>query len=92
MLLFIVIPTVNFFSFSFIIDKSNKLVAHCYYVKSVRIQSFAGPHFPAFGLNTEIYSVSLPIQKGKIWFICITSKNVFRSLSDLYDDTFYENN
>ena len=28
-------------------------------VKSVRISSYYGPHFPAFGLNTEEYSVSL---------------------------------
>ena len=26
---------------------------HC--VKSVRIQSFSGPYFPAFGLNTRKY-------------------------------------
>ena len=32
---------------------------HC--VKSVRIRSFSGPYFPAFGLNTERYSVSLCI-------------------------------
>ena len=34
---------------------------HC--MKSVRIRSFSGPHFPAFGLNTEtnIYSVNLRI-------------------------------
>ena len=25
--------------------------SHC--VKSVRIRSYSGPHFPAFGLNTE---------------------------------------
>ena len=25
------------------------------YVESVRIKSFSGPYFPAFGLNTEIY-------------------------------------
>ena len=31
---------------------------HC--LKSVRIRSFSGPYFPAFGLNTERYSVSLP--------------------------------
>ena len=39
---------------------------HC--VKSVCIRSYSGPHFPAFGLNTEIYSVSLRIQSkcGKI--------------------------
>ena len=33
---------------------------HC--AKSVGIRSYSGPHFPAFALNTEIYSVSLPIQ------------------------------
>ena len=33
---------------------------HC--AKSVRIRSYSGPHFPAFGLNTERYSVSLRIQ------------------------------
>ena len=32
-----------------------------HYVKSVRIRSYTGPHFPAFGLNTERYSVSLRI-------------------------------
>ena len=31
-------------------------------VKSVRIQSFSGPYFPTFRLNTERYSVSLHIQ------------------------------
>ena len=33
---------------------------HC--VKSVRIQIFSAPYFPAFGLNKERYSVSLYIQ------------------------------
>ena len=33
---------------------------HC--VKSVRIQCYSGPHFPAFGLNTERYGASLRIQ------------------------------
>ena len=32
---------------------------HC--TKNVRIRSYSGPHFPAFGLNTESYSVSLRI-------------------------------
>ena len=38
---------------------------HC--VKSVRIRSYSGPYFPAFGLNTED-TVSLRIQSecGKI--------------------------
>ena len=44
----------------FIRDKQN--------VKSDCIRSYSGPHFPAFGLNTERYSVSLCIQSecGKI--------------------------
>ena len=33
---------------------------HC--VKSVRICSYSGLYFPAFGLNTETYFVSLRIQ------------------------------
>ena len=38
-------------------------------MKSVRIRSNSGPHFPAFGLNTERYFVSPCIQSecGKIW-------------------------
>ena len=37
-------------------------------MKSVSIRSYSGPHFPAFGLNTETYGVSLRIQSecGKI--------------------------
>ena len=39
-----------------------------YCVKSVRIRSYSGPHFPACGLNTERYCVSLRIHSecGKI--------------------------
>ena len=39
-----------------------------YYVQGVSIRSFYGLYFPAFGLNTEAYSVSLHIQseRGKI--------------------------
>ena len=39
-----------------------------HYVKSVRIRSFSGPYFPAFGLKTEIYELNLHIQSkcGKI--------------------------
>ena len=36
------------------------LVNQC--VKSLRIRSYSDPHFPAFGLNTERYGVSLRIQ------------------------------
>ena len=31
-------------------------------VKSVRIRSFYSPYFPAYGLNTERYGVSLRIE------------------------------
>ena len=31
-------------------------------MKSAHIWSFSGPYFPAFGLNTESYEVSLCIQ------------------------------
>ena len=34
----------------------NSIDQHC--VKSVRMRSYSGPNFPAFGLNTERYSVS----------------------------------
>ena len=34
--------------------------SHC--VKSVHIRSYSSPYFPAFGLNTERYGVSLHIQ------------------------------
>ena len=34
--------------------------SHC--AKSVQIRVFSGPYFPAFGLKTERYSVSLRIQ------------------------------
>ena len=37
-------------------------------VKSVRVRTYSGPHFPAFGLNTGRYSVYFRIQSqwGKI--------------------------
>ena len=37
-------------------------------IKSIRIRSFSGPYFPAFGLNTERYSVFLRIYSkcGKV--------------------------
>ena len=45
------------------------IMLDAHYVKSVRIRSYSGPYFPAFGLNTERYGVSLRIQFecGTIW-------------------------
>ena len=37
---------------------------HC--VKSVRIWSYSGPHFPVFGLNTERYSLRTQSECGKM--------------------------
>ena len=41
---------------------------HFYCVKIIRIRSYYGSYFPAFGLNTERHGVSLRIQSecGKI--------------------------
>ena len=35
-------------------EKAHSNISHC--VKSVRIRSYSGPYFPAFGLNTETFS------------------------------------
>ena len=42
---------------------------HSHFVTSVRIRRFSGPYFPAFGLNTKRYGVSLriPSEYEKIW-------------------------
>ena len=34
------------------------------YLKNIRIWSFSGPHFPVFGLHTEICRVNVRIQSG----------------------------
>ena len=46
----------------------NFVVENVHSVKSVRIRSFSGLYFPAFGMNTERYGVYLRIQSecGKI--------------------------
>ena len=54
------------------IDKCKNIILvrpRKYYVKSVHIRSYSGPHFPVFGLNMERYGVSVHIQSecGNIW-------------------------
>ena len=58
------------------------LLNHC--VKSVRIRNYSCPHFPAFGLSTEGYSVSLCIQSKcqKIWTRITPSTNIFHAVND----------
>ena len=54
-------------------------------VKSVRIQSFSGPHFPAFRLNREIYFVNFRVQSEsrKIWTRKTTITDSFYSVFKL---------
>ena len=39
-----------------IFGKTIKFISYSHCVKRVRIRSFSGPYFPAFGLNTDRYS------------------------------------
>ena len=34
-----------------------KVLSYC--LKNIRIRGFSSPHFPAFGMNTEIYAVRM---------------------------------
>ena len=72
---------IKFFSLLFLYEPHLFcLEQHC--LKSARIRSYSGPHFPVFGLNAERYLVSLCIQSkcGKIW-TRITSKTDPSTLS-----------
>ena len=67
---------------------------HC--VETFRIQSFPGPYFPTFGLNTESYGVSLRIQSecGKMWTRKTPNTDTFHmviicSILDLWKDCEY---
>ena len=57
------------------------IVAHC--VKHVRIRSYSGPHFPAFGLNTDRYGVSLRVQSecGKMRTRITPNTDIFHSVA-----------
>ena len=46
----------------FRLARFNQQVSNQHCIKIVRVRSYSGPHFPAFGLNTERYSVSIRIQ------------------------------
>ena len=54
--------------------------SNVHHVKSVRIRSHSGPHFPLFRLNTERYFLSVRIQ-----FEC----EKMRTIKTLNTDTFY---
>ena len=46
-------------------------------------RSYPGPYFPAFGLNTEKYEVSLRIQSecGKIWTRTTPNTDFFHAVT-----------
>ena len=50
--------------------------------KYVRIRSYSGPYFSAFGLNAERYAVSLRIQSkyGKIWIRITPNTDTFYTI------------
>ena len=51
-------------TFLIIIPQQGILIHSSHCVKSARIRSYSGLHFPAFGQNTERCKVSLCIQSG----------------------------
>ena len=60
------------------------MMIHC--VKSVRIRSYSGPHFPTIGLNTERYGVSLHIQSeyGKMRTRITPNMDTFHAVIYIY--------
>ena len=63
---------------SFTLKNVQNDIIHC--AKSVRIRSYSGPYFPAFGVNTERYFVSLRIQ---------SECGIMRTRITPYTDTFH---
>ena len=57
---------------------------HC--VKSVRIRSYSGPYFPAFGLNAKKYGVFLHIQseQGKMQTRITPNTDIFHVMIYLF--------
>ena len=61
------------------IARTYAIISYLHSVKSVRVRSYSGLHFPAFGLNTERYSVSLRIHSecGKMWIKITPNTDTF---------------
>ena len=64
--------------------KIQKRSNHC--TKNVRIQSYSGPYFPACGLNTERFGVSLCIQSkcGKMWIRITLDTDTFHAVNGFW--------
>ena len=65
---------------------------HC--VKSVRIRSYSGPHFPAFVLNTERNGVSLRIQSecGKMGTRITPNTDTFHAVDPIPNSNYTKDN
>ena len=68
---------------------------HCplHWVKSVCIWSYSGPHFPAFELNRERYSVSFCIQSkcGKMRNRITPNTDFFTQCCSVWQELFFVN-
>ena len=64
--------------------KIQKRSNHC--TKNVRIQSYSGPYFPAYGLNMERFGVSLCIQSkcGKMWIRITLDTDTFHAVNGFW--------
>ena len=58
-------------------------------IKSVRIRSFSGPYFPAFGLNTEICFVNLRIQSEIMLYASFVCGHYLFSIRGLSKFAFF---
>ena len=65
------------------VNQKKKMVTRAHCVKNVRIWSYSGPYFPAFGLNTERYGVFLLIRSkcGKIRTRITLNRDTFHSVN-----------
>ena len=66
--------------------KNHHILGCKYHIKSVRIRSYSGPYFPAFGLNMERYGVSLHIKSkcGKLRIRITPNTDTFHVVNNLY--------
>ena len=73
----------GFFQFKVIYKSTTKDATVAHYVKNVRIRSYSGPYFPAFGLNTDRYGVSLRVQSecGKMRTRITPNTDIFHSVT-----------
>ena len=85
------VPHLYFYKNGILVEIVSMVNSHC--VKSVYIRSYSSLHFPAFGLNTERYSVSPRMQSecGKIRTRKNTNMDTFHEVCGLLKKSLMEN-